>query len=137
MPDYPDEVAWGNIQGTLSDQTDLKNALNAKQDVISDLATIRSGAEAGATAVQPAGLADYLEKDTFKNINWSHVYTGNSGITRTHKVSLNLDKNEYKLSLSCDEKQDPTSTDIREYAIEVKSKNESAVLNRGSVFFNT
>lgn len=137
LPDYPDEVAWGNIQGTLSDQTDLKNALNAKQDVISDLATIRSGAEAGATAVQPAGLADYLEKDTFKNINWSHVYTGNSGITRTHKVSLNLDKNEYKLSLSCDEKQDPTSTDIREYAIEVKSKNESAVLNRGSVFFNT
>ena len=32
LPDYPDEVAWGNIQGTLSNQTDLKNALDAKQD---------------------------------------------------------------------------------------------------------
>ena len=69
LPDYPDEVAWGNIQGTLSAQTDLKNALDAKQDVISDLATIRSGAEAGATAVQPAALTDYLEKDTFKQIS--------------------------------------------------------------------
>ena len=35
LPDYPDEVAWGNIQGTLSNQTDLKNALDAKQDVTS------------------------------------------------------------------------------------------------------
>ena len=32
LPDYPDEVAWGNIQGTLSNQTDLKNALDTKQD---------------------------------------------------------------------------------------------------------
>ena len=61
LPDYPDEVAWGNIQGTLNDQTDLKNALDAKQDVISDLATIRSGAEAGATAVQPAALSEYAK----------------------------------------------------------------------------
>ena len=60
LPDYPDEVAWGNIQGTLIDQTDLQNALNAKQDVISDLATIRSGAEAGATAIQPITLASEL-----------------------------------------------------------------------------
>ena len=58
LPDYPDEVAWGNIEGTMSDQTDLTNALAAKQDVISDLSTIRSGAAAGATAVQPAAIAD-------------------------------------------------------------------------------
>ena len=135
LPDYPDEVAWGNIQGTLSAQTDLKNALDAKQDVISDLATIRSGAAEGATAVQPADLADYLEKDTFKNINWSHVDTRNSAIT--HKVSLNLNKNEYKLSIAEDGGNDPTSTDISEYAIEIKSKNESTVLNRGSLYFNT
>ena len=32
LPDYPYEVVWGNIQGTLSNQTDLKNALDAKQD---------------------------------------------------------------------------------------------------------
>lgn len=35
LPDYPSEVVWGNIQGTLSAQTDLKNALDAKQDAIS------------------------------------------------------------------------------------------------------
>ena len=44
---------WGNITGTLSDQTDLQNALNAKQNTISDLSTIRNGASAGATALQP------------------------------------------------------------------------------------
>lgn len=46
-------TTWGGITGTLSNQTDLQNALNAKQDVISDLATIRSGAGLGATALQP------------------------------------------------------------------------------------
>lgn len=49
-------VPWGAISGTLSNQTDLQTALNAKQATISDLATIRSGASAGATAVQPAAL---------------------------------------------------------------------------------
>lgn len=44
---------WGNIQGTLSNQTDLQNALDDKQNTISDLSTIRSGASAGATALQP------------------------------------------------------------------------------------
>lgn len=46
-------VSWGTIDGTLSNQTDLQTALNAKQDTISDLSTIRSGASAGATALQP------------------------------------------------------------------------------------
>jgi hypothetical protein len=48
---------WGGITGDLEDQTDLKNALDAKQNTISDLATIQSGAAAGATAVQPGDLA--------------------------------------------------------------------------------
>jgi hypothetical protein len=36
--------------------------LQTKQDTISDLSTIRSGAAAGATAVQPAALNDYYTK---------------------------------------------------------------------------
>lgn len=44
---------WGNIGGTLSDQTDLQNALNTKQDIISDLTDIRNGAALGSTALQP------------------------------------------------------------------------------------
>ena len=74
LPDYPDEVAWGNIQGTLSNQTDLKNALDAKQDVISDLATIRSGAEAGATAVQPAALSEYAKTSELATVAISGSY---------------------------------------------------------------
>ena len=40
-------------------------ALNGKQDTISDLSTIRSGATAGATAVQPAELNDYVQNSSF------------------------------------------------------------------------
>ena len=47
---------WGEIIGDLEDQTDLKNALDGKQDVIEDLESIRSGAAAGATALQPADI---------------------------------------------------------------------------------
>lgn len=39
---------WGNIQGELSNQTDLQNTLDGKQDVISDLETIRTNAKTGA-----------------------------------------------------------------------------------------
>ena len=54
---YVDDVAaginsaeWWNITWTLSDQTDLANALNGKQATISDLETIRSNASAGKNA---------------------------------------------------------------------------------------
>lgn len=41
--------------------SDVTTALAGKQDTISDLSDIRSGAEAGATAVQPADLSSYVE----------------------------------------------------------------------------
>ena len=68
LPNYPDEVVWGNVKGTLSDQTDLQNALNAKQDVISDLSTIRSGAEAGSTAVQPDSLSAVATSGNYNDL---------------------------------------------------------------------
>jgi hypothetical protein len=46
----------GNISITAA-LTQLDEDLGGKQDTIADLAAIRSGAEAGATAVQPADLA--------------------------------------------------------------------------------
>lgn len=49
-------ATWGNIGGDIEDQTDLMNALAAKQDTIADLQSIREGAAAGATAYQkPSG----------------------------------------------------------------------------------
>lgn len=44
---------------TYATDSELSAGLATKQDVISDLATIRSGAADGATAVQPADLAPY------------------------------------------------------------------------------
>jgi hypothetical protein len=40
-------------------QSDLSTGLAGKQDTISDLPTIRSGASAGSTAVQPGDLSNY------------------------------------------------------------------------------
>lgn len=50
---YDAHVADSDIHVTTSD----KSTWNAKQDAISDLSTIRSGAQAGSTAVQPGDLA--------------------------------------------------------------------------------
>lgn len=63
LPDYPHDGVWGSIEGTLSDQADLKDALDAKQNIITDLDEIRAGAALGATAVQPATLDDYYDKE--------------------------------------------------------------------------
>lgn len=98
---------WGNITGTLSAQTDLQDALDAKQATISDLSDIRSGAEAGASAVQPGDLAtvatsgdydDLLNKPSIPsapgtlNTDNSSAQSVNSsealsGTVKLHKVS--------------------------------------------------
>ena len=61
------DVGLGNVDNT-SDlnkpiSTATQTALNAKQDTISDLATIRSGAAAGATALQPGDIVDGRDND--------------------------------------------------------------------------
>lgn len=46
------EVSFANLGGQPTDNEALSQALDAKQNTISDLATIRSGAALGATALQ-------------------------------------------------------------------------------------
>ena len=46
-----------------------KSTWNAKQDTISDLATIRSGASAGATAVQPEDLATVATSGSYNDLS--------------------------------------------------------------------
>ena len=46
-----------------------KTAWNGKQDAISDLATIRSGAAAGATAVQPGSLATVATSGSYNDLS--------------------------------------------------------------------
>lgn len=74
LPDYPADVAWGNITGSISSQTDLQTALDAKQDTISDLDTIRSGAALGTTAVQPATLSEYAKNSELATVAKSGSY---------------------------------------------------------------
>lgn len=45
-------ASWGTITGRISNQTDLQDALDSKEDTIPDLEEIRRGAGAGATAYQ-------------------------------------------------------------------------------------
>lgn len=49
--------------------TDLSNGLATKQDTISDLSTIRSGASAGATAVQPGDLATVATSGSYNDLS--------------------------------------------------------------------
>ena len=47
---------------------EIINSLDGKQDTISDLATIRSGAAAGATAVQPGDLATVATSGSYNDL---------------------------------------------------------------------
>ena len=49
--------------------SEMETALADKQDTISDLATIRSGAEAGATAVQPSDLAEVATTGRYTDLS--------------------------------------------------------------------
>ena len=61
---YSGHVSDSTIHVTSSD----KSTWNAKQDAISDLATIRSGASAGATAVQSSDLATVAFTGTYADL---------------------------------------------------------------------
>lgn len=70
--------------------TAVAEALETKQDTISDLSDIRSGAEAGATAVQPSDLAtvattgdyaDLLDKPTIPAAQVNSDWTASSGVS--------------------------------------------------------
>ena len=62
---YDAHVANGDIHVTPTE----KATWNAKQDAISDLSTIRSGAAAGATAVQPGDLATVATTGAYSDLS--------------------------------------------------------------------
>ncbi len=75
--------------------------LAAKQDVIQDLNTIRSGAAAGATAVQPAALDDYATNASVvaglaskqDSLSSAQLAAVNSGITSADVAQIETNKN--------------------------------------------
>lgn len=56
------ETLETNVSALTDDVDDLETALATKQDIISDLSEIRSGAAAGATAVQPSDLQNAVQE---------------------------------------------------------------------------
>lgn len=72
--------SWGSIAGTLSDQTDLQNALNAKANA-SNLATI----ESSTTASQAYAVGDYL---VYNGILYKVISAIDSGETLTPNTNI-------------------------------------------------
>ena len=72
------------------------SALAGKQDTISDLPTIRSGAAAGATAVQPADVIAALatKQDVLTTEQLAAV---NSGVTSADVEQITINKNNISL----------------------------------------
>lgn len=63
-----DNVLWGRILGNINNQADLITLFGTKQDTVSDLGTIRSGAALGSTAVQPADLATVATTGDYEDL---------------------------------------------------------------------
>lgn len=88
--------------------------------------------------ITDSALTNYLEKDTFKAIDWSHVDTSDSTIT--HRLTLDLDSltNEYKLSLEKD-KNNKSSYDVltfEEGTITIRDEYSSALLSQAGLQIN-
>ena len=84
-----------NIQINASNISALQTS---KQDVIEDLETIRAGASAGATAVQPSTLSNYVDLSSEQTITGSKTFSSmltcdsvipNSGGTQNLGTSSN------------------------------------------------
>ena len=103
-----------------------KGTWNGKQDVISDLATIRSGAAAGATAVQPSAMQTALsaKQDSLDNTQLAAV---NSGITSEGVAQIGINQTNVLLVQNKVGKNllDPYNTDTNYYDT-----------NRGIVYSN-
>lgn len=70
----PEQIEGGFDDSVMRDQelkrglSDLSDALDEKQDIIPDLDTIRSGAAAGATALQPTDLATVATTGSYNDL---------------------------------------------------------------------
>lgn len=77
------EIGFVNIAGDPYDNTALAGALNEKQNEIDDLDEIRSGASAGATALQPSALNGYATETWVGNQGYIKQAVDDSSTTST------------------------------------------------------
>jgi hypothetical protein len=103
-----DEATWGNITGTLSSQTDLNNALNAKEDVSNKSTNVSMG-----------------NSDTlYPTQNAVRVFVGNAGIPKEDVSNKSTDVTMGGVS--------PSSTlYTSQYAVATYVQNEIAAAQAG------
>ena len=96
----PRDAGWDyeTIDCYTSDQIDFElsmmtTALSNKQDTISDLATIRSGAAAGATAVQPSTLATVATSGSYSDL--TNKPSINGVTLQGNKTTADLENRQY------------------------------------------
>lgn len=90
----PDYIDYDASHRAVSDTE--KDTWNGKQNAISDLETIRSGAAAGATAVQPSVMEDALD-DKQDSIDGSHKLSSDlvDDTNKTNKFVTSAEKNTW------------------------------------------
>ena len=72
LRDYADDIndrLADEVQARTDADAALQDAIDTKQDIIADLATIRSGAAAGATAVQPSDLSSVATSGSYNDLS--------------------------------------------------------------------
>ena len=103
-----DEFAEASHGHTISEITNLQTTLNGKQATIDDLSTIRTGAEAGATAVQPGDLAtvatsgDYTDLSntpTIPTVNNTEIEIQKNG-TKVDSFTVNQSGNKKTINIT-------------------------------------
>ena len=90
----PEYIAYDASHRAVSDTE--KDTWNGKQNAISDLATIRSGAAAGATAVQPSVMEDALDNKQ-DSIDGSHKLSSDlvDDTNKTNKFVTSTEKDTW------------------------------------------
>jgi hypothetical protein len=82
---------WGDIGGTLSDQTDLQTALNNKQPLAAALTTLSSATAAGLALMDDADAA--AQRTTLELGNVDNTSDVNKPVSTAAQTALNLKQN--------------------------------------------
>lgn len=115
----------------------LTTALSGKQATISDLATIRSGAAAGATALQPAAISDMQTKTNMKNAITTGMDQENTYPT-VALVGTMIDSSAQEINLALGDKQatltgtNVTSTGDGNVVTSVTAANGKVTVTKGT-----
>ena len=109
VEEYLDRIANGELGGITEEADPIFSASpaagitteqiaewNEKQDAITDLATIRSGAEKGATAVQPTSLANVNTASVSLVLTPNTIYNCTSALTDITISSFNTTSEGYE-----------------------------------------